>query len=57
MTGLIGYSFNLLCAMGEYHMVSADVAAAKAYAPAATRMLDWASSILKQLVQGEREKK
>ncbi|TIA55360.1 glycoside hydrolase family 78 protein [Aureobasidium pullulans] len=44
MTGLIGYSFNLLCAMGEYYMVSADVAAAKAYAPAATRMLDWASS-------------
>ncbi|THV85913.1 glycoside hydrolase family 78 protein [Aureobasidium pullulans] len=44
MTGLIGYSFNLLSAMGEYYMVSADVAAAKAYAPAATRMLDWASS-------------
>lgn len=43
-TGLIGYSFNLLSAMGEYYMVSGDVAAAKAYAPAASRMLDWAAS-------------
>ncbi|KAK6005782.1 hypothetical protein QM012_007424 [Aureobasidium pullulans] len=43
-TGLIGYSFNLLSAMGEYYMVSGDVAAAKAYAPAAVRMLDWAAS-------------
>ncbi|KAG9660130.1 glycoside hydrolase family 78 protein, partial [Aureobasidium melanogenum] len=43
-TGLIGYSFQLLSAMGEYYMVSGDVAAAKAYAPAAVRMLDWAAS-------------
>ncbi|KAG9567370.1 glycoside hydrolase family 78 protein, partial [Aureobasidium melanogenum] len=43
-TGLIGYSFNLLSAMGEYYMVSGDVAAARAYAPAAVRMLDWAAS-------------
>ncbi|THY46739.1 glycoside hydrolase family 78 protein [Aureobasidium pullulans] len=44
MTGLIGYSFNLLSAMSEHYMVSAGVAAAKAYASAATRMLGWASS-------------
>ncbi|KAG9756549.1 glycoside hydrolase family 78 protein, partial [Aureobasidium melanogenum] len=43
-TGLIGYSFQLLSAMGEYYMVSGDVAAARAYAPAASRMLDWAAS-------------
>ena len=43
-TGLIAYSFSLLSAMGEYVLVSGDIAAAKAYAPAATRMLDWAAS-------------
>lgn len=43
-TGLIAYSFSLLSAMGEYVLVSGDTAAAKAYAPAATRMLDWAAS-------------
>ncbi|KAH0346428.1 glycoside hydrolase family 78 protein, partial [Aureobasidium melanogenum] len=43
-TGLIGYSFQLLSAMGEYYMVSGDVVAARAYAPAAVRMLDWAAS-------------
>jgi hypothetical protein len=44
MTGLIAYSFSLLSAMGEYVLISGDVAAAKAYAPAASRMLDWAAS-------------
>jgi len=43
-TGLIAYSFSLLSAMGEYVLISGDIAAAKAYAPAATRMLDWAAS-------------
>lgn len=43
-TGLIGYSFQLLSSMGEYYMVSGDVVAARAYAPAAVRMLDWAAS-------------
>lgn len=44
MTGLIGYSFDLVSAMGEYYMVSGDTAAAKAYALPASRMLDWAAS-------------
>jgi hypothetical protein len=44
MTGLIAYSFSLLSAMGEYVLISGDIAAAKAYAPAACRMLDWAAS-------------
>lgn len=43
-TGLIAYSFSLLSAMGEYVLISGDTTAAKAYAPAATRMLDWAAS-------------
>jgi hypothetical protein len=44
MTGLIAYSFSLLSAMGEYVLISGDIAAAKAYASAASRMLDWAAS-------------
>lgn len=44
MTGLIAYSFSLLSAMGEYVLISGDVEAARAYAPAASRMLDWAAS-------------
>jgi hypothetical protein len=44
MTGLIAYSFSLLSAMGEYVLVSGDITTAKAYAPAASRMLDWAAS-------------
>ncbi|KAH6693792.1 Six-hairpin glycosidase-like protein [Plectosphaerella plurivora] len=41
-TGLIGYSFNLVTALAQSYMVTGDVALAEKWAPAVTRMLDWA---------------
>lgn len=44
ITGLIGYSFNLLTAAANFYMRTGDVAIAKEWAPRAVRMLDWADS-------------
>ncbi|GME29014.1 putative alpha-L-rhamnosidase C [Neofusicoccum parvum] len=44
VTGLIGYSFNLVSAMGEYYMLTGDAAFARRWGPAARAMLDWAHS-------------
>lgn len=44
ITGLIGYSFNLLTAAANFYMRTGDVDIAKEWAPRAVRMLDWAHS-------------
>lgn len=44
MTGLIGYSFDLVAAMGEYHQMTGDVTFAHKWAPKIMHMLDWADS-------------
>ncbi|KEY69379.1 hypothetical protein S7711_08134 [Stachybotrys chartarum IBT 7711] len=44
MTGLIGYSFNLITAFAQNYVATGDVAFAREWAPAITRMLDWADS-------------
>ncbi|KAL1628578.1 hypothetical protein SLS56_005810 [Neofusicoccum ribis] len=44
VTGLIGYSFNLVSAMGEYYMLTGDADFARRWGPAARAMLDWAHS-------------
>ncbi|KAF7933725.1 uncharacterized protein EAE98_003434 [Botrytis deweyae] len=45
-TGLIGYSFNLLSAMAEFHLMTGDVDFAKRWAPTIVRMLDWSDTQL-----------
>ncbi|TGO84591.1 hypothetical protein BPOR_0487g00020 [Botrytis porri] len=45
-TGLIGYSFNLLTAMAEFHLMTGDVEFAKRWAPIIVRMLDWSDTQL-----------
>lgn len=49
ITGLIGYSFNLVTAFAQSYMITGDVAFAQTWAPAVVRMLDWADS---QIVNG-----
>ncbi|KAI4912880.1 hypothetical protein J4E90_006288 [Alternaria incomplexa] len=44
VTGLIGYSFNLLTAAANFYMRTGDVDMPKKWAPKAVRMLDWAHS-------------
>ncbi|KAI4660291.1 uncharacterized protein J4E78_004992 [Alternaria triticimaculans] len=46
VTGLIGYSFNLLTAAANFYMRTGDVDMPKKWAPKAVRMLDWAHSQL-----------
>ncbi len=46
MTGLIGYSWNLLTAVSQVYMHTGDVAFARAWAPRVVRMLDWSHSQL-----------
>ncbi|KAF9634945.1 hypothetical protein BFW01_g5840 [Lasiodiplodia theobromae] len=43
-TGLIGYSFNLVSAMGDFYTHTGSTSFARRWAPAITRMLDWAHS-------------
>ncbi|KAK6599589.1 alpha-L-rhamnosidase [Botrytis cinerea] len=45
-TGLIGYSFNLLTAMAEFHLMTGDEDFAKRWAPTIVRMLDWSNTQL-----------
>ena len=44
ITGLIGYSFNLLTAAANFYMRTGDVEIRKEWAPRVVRMLDWADS-------------
>ncbi|KAF4545890.1 putative alpha-L-rhamnosidase C [Lasiodiplodia theobromae] len=44
VTGLIGYSFNLVSAMGDFYTHTGSTPFARRWAPAITRMLDWAHS-------------
>lgn len=43
-TGLIGYSFNLITAMADFYLMTGEVEFANRWAPAITKMLDWADS-------------
>lgn len=43
-TGLIGYSFNLICAMTQAHFFTGNQSIADKWAPAIVSMLDWADS-------------
>ncbi len=43
-TGLIGYSFNLICAMAQAHFFTGNQSIANKWAPAIVSMLDWADS-------------
>ncbi|SPO28803.1 related to alpha-L-rhamnosidase C [Ustilago trichophora] len=45
-TGLIGYSFNLVCAMAQAHFYSGNQSFAEKWAPVVVSMLDWADSKL-----------
>ncbi|PVH75255.1 glycoside hydrolase family 78 protein [Cadophora sp. DSE1049] len=45
-TALIGYSFNLITAMTEFHLMTGDVNFANRWAPVIVRMLDWANTQL-----------
>ncbi|KAH8747735.1 glycoside hydrolase family 78 protein [Diaporthe sp. PMI_573] len=44
ITGLIGYSWNLLTAVSQTYMHTGDVAFARKWAPRVVRMLDWSHS-------------
>ncbi|OAG06153.1 alpha-L-rhamnosidase [Paraphaeosphaeria sporulosa] len=44
LTGLIGYSFNLLTAAANFYKRTGDADIPKEWAPKAVRMLDWAHS-------------
>ena len=44
ITGLIGYSFNLILAMASYYKKTGDLDSAVAYAHRIERMLEWAHS-------------
>lgn len=44
ITGLIGYSFNLLCAVSDFYLKTGDSALANDWAPRIVKMLDWADS-------------
>ncbi|KAK6209045.1 hypothetical protein LQW54_006645 [Pestalotiopsis sp. IQ-011] len=44
ITGLIGYSFNLITAIASTYMHTGDVEFAKTWAPKVQQMLDWADS-------------
>jgi len=44
ITGLIGYSFNLLTAAANFYMRTGDVDIPNEWAPRVVRMLDWAHS-------------
>lgn len=44
ITGLIGYSFNLLCAVADFYLKTGDVTLANDWAPRIVKMLDWADS-------------
>jgi hypothetical protein len=44
VTGLIGYSFNLLCAVANFYLKTGDLTVAHAWAPRVVKMLDWADS-------------
>ncbi|KAI0178491.1 hypothetical protein BJ166DRAFT_601358 [Pestalotiopsis sp. NC0098] len=44
VTGLIGYSFNLVTAIASTYMHTGDVEFAKTWAPKVQQMLDWADS-------------
>jgi hypothetical protein len=44
ITGLIGYSFNLLTAAANFYKCTGDTDIPKEWAPKAVRMLDWAHS-------------
>ncbi|CAI6342569.1 unnamed protein product [Periconia digitata] len=45
-TGLIGYSFNLVCAMAQVYYMSGNETFAKKWAPSIVSMLNWADSKL-----------
>ncbi|KAK3307726.1 glycoside hydrolase family 78 protein [Chaetomium strumarium] len=44
LTGLIGYSWNLLTAVSQVYMHTGDVDFARTWAPRVVRMLDWSHS-------------
>ncbi|KAF3035833.1 hypothetical protein E8E12_006661 [Didymella heteroderae] len=44
ITGLIGYSFNLLCAVADFYLKTGDLTVANDWAPRIVKMLDWADS-------------
>ncbi|KAL1656218.1 hypothetical protein SLS61_001291 [Didymella pomorum] len=44
ITGLIGYSFNLLCAVSDFYLKTGDITVAEYWAPRIVKMLDWADS-------------
>jgi hypothetical protein len=44
ITGLIGYSWNLLTAVAQTYMYTGDQAFADKWAPMVTKMLDWSNS-------------
>ncbi|XPS80982.1 hypothetical protein M3J09_012926 [Ascochyta lentis] len=44
ITGLIGYSFNLVTAVASFYQYTSDLSIAKEWAPRIVRMLDWADS-------------
>lgn len=44
MTGLIGYSFNILCAVSKYYQSTGNITLAKDWAPRIVHMLEWAHS-------------
>ena len=44
ITGLIGYSFNLLCAVSKFYQATGNITLAKDWAPRVVHMLDWADS-------------
>ncbi|KAL2802461.1 Six-hairpin glycosidase [Aspergillus granulosus] len=46
ITGLIGYSFNLVSAMTRYYQQTGDTAFLSKWAPKAVRLFDWAHSQL-----------
>jgi hypothetical protein len=46
ITGLIGYSFNLVSAMSRYYQQTGDRAFLSEWAPKAVRLFDWADSQL-----------
>lgn len=44
VTGLIGYSFNLVCAVSKFYQSTGDIALAEEWAPRIVDMLEWANS-------------
>ena len=44
ITGLIGYSFNMLCAISKFYQATGNITLAKDWAPRIVNMLEWADS-------------